>query len=170
MFKHLTHQQILGLYSSYIYIHLPSTACVDEIDISYKYMFKLLWHFNNPLYLRACTGKACTWWEGLGFEVIVGKGTESCALRSCSRSFLAVRFFICSSNRLFSTWSWCNDLSIPKTKTKMHTIYSTATFNEQVTPSLSFKFCITLRLAYMWKYKIITDVWILVERFKINFE
>ena len=69
---------------------------------------------NNP-HLPLCAGNACIWWEGLGFAAIVGKGTESCEFSNWRRSFLAVKFLICSSNLRFSTWSWCNDFSIPKT-------------------------------------------------------
>lgn len=60
-------------------------------------------------------GNVCIGWGGLGLVAIVGKGTESCAFSSWRRSFLAVKFLICSSNLRFSTWSWCNDFSIPKT-------------------------------------------------------
>ena len=50
------------------------------------------------------------------------KGTESCALRSCSLSFLMVRDLICSSRRLFSTCSWCRDFNMATTErdTKAH--------------------------------------------------
>lgn len=55
------------------------------------------------------------WLAGPLLLVTTGKGTESWTLRSCRRSFLAVKVMICSCNRWFSFCKECRALSISTT-------------------------------------------------------